>query len=143
MKDLPHWKVLKGNLCGVVRYLTDRELGSVLLPDTIDEVTGDSVTEVLKSKHPDARTPDTSQFPTYPNTPNFVDLDVTEEVVEAVASKLSGSAGLGGVDSQALQHWLLRFGSASKSLRLEVAGFASWMANGFPPWAAYRALMGG
>ena len=42
-----------------------------------------------------------------------------------------------------LQHWLLRFGSASAELRLIVGDFLEGLGNGRPPWAAYRALMSG
>jgi hypothetical protein len=38
---------------------------------------------------------------------------------------------------------LLKFGTASRKLRVALAGLASWMANEFPPWAPYRALMSG
>jgi hypothetical protein len=79
----------------------------------------------------------------YDTLPDFVDLDITEDVVEQVARRLSGSAGPGGSDAQAIQHWLLRFGGASGELRRAVAGLVEWMANDFPPWAAYRALKAG
>ena len=56
-----------------------------------------------------------------------------------MAGRLLGRAGPGG----SLQHWLLRFGSASGELRLIVAEVGKWLSNGRPPWAAYRALMSG
>ena len=40
-----------------------------------------------------------------------------------------------------LRNWLFRFGCASEELRVVVASLADWMANSFPPWAAYSALM--
>ena len=42
-----------------------------------------------------------------------------------------------------LQHWLLRFGAASREIRLIVTDFAEWLSNGRPPWAAYRSIMSG
>ena len=69
-----------------------------------------------------------------------MELDITTEHVATVASKMSGSAGLGGVDSSSLQHWLLKFGTASAALRKAVAEMTDWLANHSPPWAAYRAL---
>ena len=75
--------------------------------------------------------------------PDFGNVNITDETVEQVARKLSGSAGLGGSDTHALKHWLLKFGDASLKLQKAVADFCGWMANDFPPWAAYRALMGG
>ena len=63
------------------------------------------------------------------------------EHVEKVASKLSGGAGLSGFDSAALKGLLLTHGQASQRLRVVFAKFFEWLANGFPPWAAYRALL--
>ena len=40
-----------------------------------------------------------------------------------------------------LQHWLLRFGTASVELRLIVGDVVEWLGNGQPPWATYQALM--
>jgi hypothetical protein len=138
-----HRKMLRGDVRGAVRYLTEREKGGILLPDDIDEKSGNTISEVLESKHPDARTPDANSLPKYSNTPDFVDVDITEESVEKVARRLSGSAGLGGTDSHALQHWLLRFGAASRKLRIALAEFTDWLSNSFPPWAAYRAIIAG
>jgi hypothetical protein len=63
--------------------------------------------------------------------------------VEKTARKLSGGAGLGGVDSYNLKHWLLGFGKVSRELQNTVADIVSWMANTIPPWAAIRALRAG
>ena len=54
-----------------------------------------------------------------------------------------GAARPGEVDFVILQHWILRFGAASMGLRQIVREFGDWMANGRPPWAAYRALIMG
>ena len=75
-------KVLRGDLRGAVHYITEREKGGVLMPDDVDETTGDTVFSVLKSKHPDARTPDSTHLPSYKETPELIDLDITVEVVE-------------------------------------------------------------
>jgi hypothetical protein len=96
-----HRKMLRGDVRGAVRYLTDREKGGILLPGDVNEKSGDSVAEALKSKHPHARIPDASSLTKYPITPNFVDVDICEEAVITVARWLSGSAGLGGTDSHA------------------------------------------
>jgi hypothetical protein len=138
-----HQKVLRGNIRGAVRYLTEREKGGILYPDDIDEKTGKTVQSVLESKHPDARTPGVDALTDYPFLPDFVDLDITEDSIEVTARRLSGGAGLGGTDAHALQQWLLRFGRSSRLLRQATADLVDWMANSFPPWAAYRALMAG
>lgn len=138
-----HQKMLRGDVRGAVRYLTEREKGGIHMPDEIDEKTGDPVEEVLRSKHPDAKIADPSFLPKYDEVPDFVDLDITEDVVERVARKLSGSGGLGGSDAQAVSQLLLKFGTASRKLRIVMAKVGQWLANESPPWAAYRALMAG
>jgi hypothetical protein len=141
-----HRKMLRGDVRGVVRYLSDREKGGILQPTDIDKKTGDSVETLLRSKHPDARIPKPkSLVPQHydHSTPNFVRVNITADAVEKVARRLSGSAGLGGTASHALKHWLLRFGVASLDLREALADFTEWLSNGFPPWARYRALMSG
>jgi hypothetical protein len=92
--------------------------GGAMTADEIDEKTGDSVAEVLESKHPEAKIPDVRHLPTYAERPVLTDVDVTPNVVEHVASRLTGSAGLGGSDAHALGHWLLKFGASSQRLRL-------------------------
>ena len=77
----------------------------------------------------------------YSLVPEMVILDITADTVMIVAKKLSGAAGPGGIDSMALQQWLLRFGVSSNLLREAVAHFTRWLANCTPPWAAYRAIM--
>jgi hypothetical protein len=138
-----HQKVLRGNLRGAVRYITEREKGGILYPDDIDEKSGDTIQSVLESKHPDARTPGVDALTGYPFLPDLVDLDITEDTIEVAARCLSGGAGLGGTDAHVLQQWLLRFGKSSRLLRQATADLVDWLASSFPPWAAYRALMAG
>ena len=136
-------KMLRGDVRGAVKFLTETEKGGILMPDDTDEKTGLSVEEVLRSKHPNARSVDVSLLPQFDSTPAFVDIDITPTVVERVAHDLHGAAGLGGSDAVAVSQWLTGFGDSSDRLRNVLASFTSWMANGFPPWAAYRALMAG
>ena len=77
----------------------------------------------------------------FEETPEFIDLSITAEHVEKVASHLSGGAGLTGFDSQALKGILLAHGQTSQRLRGVFARFIEWLANGFPPWAAYQGLL--
>ena len=98
--------------------------------------------EVLRVKHPDARPPSAAFLYAYPGKPpEMVPVDITDNVVSAVAGRLSGEAGPGGTDLISLQHWLPWFRAASGELRLIVAEVGEWLSNGRPPWAAYRALM--
>jgi hypothetical protein len=102
--------VLQGKLRTAVCWLTEREKGCVLKPRDRDDKTGENIFNVLQSKHTDARVPDASEMEDYETLPDFVDLDITEEIVEQVARQLSGGTGPGGLDAQAIQQWLLRFG---------------------------------
>jgi hypothetical protein len=116
----------------------------VLLPSDLDEKKGEgTVLEALIEKHPKPRVPALEDFEEYEVVPDFVVIDVTEEVVEQVSARLSGSAGPGGSDAQSVQHWMLRHGQASQLLRQSVRDYVDWIANGSPPWAAIRALKAG
>jgi hypothetical protein len=125
-----HQKVLKGDLRGAVRYLTERVKGGVLLPNNVCSKTG---LRVLDLKHPTTREPDPDALHQYESLPEFIDVNVTEGAVEKTARKMPGAAGLGGVDSYTLKHWLLGFGKASQHRRIAVADIVNWMANGLPP----------
>ena len=99
---------------------------------------------MLRAKHPEARPPTAVSLTPYTGCPpELTPVDIIDDTVTTVAGRLSGGAGPGGTDSVSLQHWLLRFGAASAELRLIVGEFIEWMSNGWPPWAAYRALMSG
>lgn len=113
------------------------------MPNDIDKKTGRPVVDVIKSKHPNEVIPDASKLQDYVETPDFVDIDITVDTVEKAAQRLAGNAGLGGMDSNAVSKLLLQFGKSSHILREAVVEFARWMANDFPPWAAYRAIMSG
>ena len=113
----------------------------MLAPDEIDDKSGKTVIDALRDKHPPMREPAEAAMHTYDITPSLIDLDITEDTVESVASKISGSTGLSGMNAVQLKHLLLQHGGASKTLRQAVAKFACWMANTHPPWASYRALI--
>ena len=109
-----------------------------------EETVEHRVMEVLRSKHPEARIPTAAGLDSYPDRPpELTPVDITDDMVTAVAGRLSGGAGTGGTDLVSLQHWILRFGAASREIRLIVGYFTEWMGNGRPLWAAYRALMSG
>ena len=111
-------------------------------PGDILPKTGQPVLEVLRLKHPDARPPTESILEVYwGKPPTLVPVYITNEMVATVARRLLGAAGPGGADLVSLQHWLPQFWAAIMGLRHIVGEFGYWMANGRPPWAAYRALM--
>ena len=76
-----------------VRWITDMETGGVLHPGDRCTNTGDRVIEVLRTKHPEARTPTAASLDSYMGRPPKLTLvDITEEMVMAVAGRLSGGA---------------------------------------------------
>ena len=90
--------------------------------------------EVLRTKHPEARTPTAASLDSYPGRPmELTPVDITKDKVTAVAGRLSGGVGPGETDSVSLQHWLLRFGATSVELRLIVGDFVKYLGNGRPP----------
>ena len=139
-------RVLSGRLRSACRALTNRNGGGVLQPDDVCTKTGLPVLEVLESKHPALRDPPSvgevdGAFERYEETPAIVPVVISNDIVETVASRLSGAAGPGGTDAEDLKGWLLRYGTYSHALRDEFAALATWLANDHPPWASYRALM--
>ena len=102
-----HGLVLRGKLRTAVRWITERQKGGVLQLEGHCTKTGDRVLEVLHAKHPDARLPSAACLDAYLGPPpEMVPVDITYNVVLAVAGRLSGRAGPGGTDSISIQHWL-------------------------------------
>ena len=75
----------------------------------------------MKSKYPEGRDISVENFPKFESCPEMIDIVVTEENVEKVAKRLSSSAGLSGIDSLSMSHWLLKFGASSTILRKSFA----------------------
>jgi len=112
--------------------------------------TGGPVLNVLQDKHPALCNPPLASettdgaFESYEDgTPAVIPVVITAETVERVASKLSGTAGLGGTDAVNLWNWLLHFGMESEALCKEMASWAMWLTNESPPWPAYHTIMAG
>ena len=98
--------------------------------------------EVMRIKHMEVRPPSAASLDTYPDqSPYLFPVDITDNTVMEVVVRLSGGAGLGGAESVSLQHWILRFGAANGELRMTVADFTEWIANGQVPWVAYSDLV--
>ena len=97
--------VLCGKLRTAVRWITEREMGGFLQPGYRCMKTGDRVMEVLRAKHPEARTPTAASLDSYPERPlDLTPVDITKDTVTAVAGRLLGGAGPGGTDLVSLQH---------------------------------------
>ena len=141
-----HNTVLSDKLRQAVCQETDREGRGYLLPDDQCTKTGRAVAEVFWENHPDMHVPPVENpacaaFEEYGEVPETVTLNFTEDDVTWVESKRSGAAGALGAEAIELRNWLLRFRCSLEELRVVVARLADWMANSFPPWAAYCALM--
>eukprot|EP00957_Ditylum_brightwellii_P203185 15333566-Ditylum_brightwellii.AAC.2 len=134
---------IKGKLWQAIRWVTGRDKGGLLLLSDTDTNTGLTVKEVLLSKHSNPTLPQESAFDKYEELPALIDLDITAGTVKHIASRIQGSAGLGGVEAVSWQDWLLRFRAASLKLREAVAKLMRWLANTQPAWAAYWALVAG
>ena len=127
-----------------MQWITEQETGGVLQPWDQCTKTGDWVTEVLRAKDPEAQTPTAASLDSYPDRlPVLTPVDIIDDTVKAVAGQLSRGAGPVRTDSVSLQHFILRFGAASRELRMIFGQFVEWLGNGRPPWATYRALMSG
>ena len=71
---------------------------------------------MLLEKHPPLRDISPSFLEDYDSVPEFPDIIITDENVESVARKLSGSAGLVNFDSIMMRNLLLQHGQASAKL---------------------------
>ena len=67
-----------------------------------------TVAGVLVGKNPPEREPNCSTLEAYKETPVFIPMDITEDVVCFVAVKLLVHSGPSGMDSEDLQGWLLK-----------------------------------
>ena len=65
-----------------------------------------------------------SAIHTYDTTQSLIDLDFTEDTVESLASKISASTDLSGMDPVQLKHLLLQHGGTSETLCQVVAAFS-------------------
>ena len=98
-----HSLVLRGKLRAAVRWITESKTGGVLHPGDRCTKTGDQVMEVLRSNHPEARTPTAASLDSYPNRPlDLTPVDITDDTVTEVAGRISGGARPGGTDSVSL-----------------------------------------
>ena len=106
-------------------------------PDKLDEdcmvTINKTITSVLEGKHLSKRIPSCAKLETYEGTPIFI----------PVTHKISERSGPRGMDSEALQGRILKFGEDSTRLRTIVETFVGWLANGSPPWESYRSFMSG
>jgi hypothetical protein len=70
----------------------------------------------MRDPAPDLEDPARGSFEPYDRLHLPVPVEITGDVVERVALKLSGAAGPGGTNAVDLRNWLLRFGEESEIL---------------------------
>ena len=63
----------------------------------------------------------------------LIEMEVTDENVEHIAKKLSGSVDTLGIDSISIFHWLLKFGGASTRLSKGIDSMVEWFGNEYTP----------
>ena len=68
-------------------------------------------------------------------------LNLSENRIAWVLLKLSGATEALRAEALKLNNCLLRFGCASKELRVEVAGLEDWLSNSSYTWSSHRGLM--
>jgi hypothetical protein len=101
--------ILQGKIREATRFITQRgEKTGILRPEDTDGK-GNMVIDVLNLKHPAQAEPNPDAFQTVEELPCFIDIDVTAGHVEKVAKKLSGAAGISGLDSMTWQAMLSEF----------------------------------
>ena len=135
--------ICRGKIRAVIKYAYEREKGGALMPGNTDDKSGDLVFDTLKAKHLDARAVSVENLSIFESCQDLIEVEVTDENVEQAAKKLSRSAGPSGIHSISMSYWLLKFGGESARLRKSMAIVVEWLANGYPPWAAYRAMTWG
>jgi hypothetical protein len=137
--------MLQGKLREAVRWVTERDRGSVLDPNDFIESgsTSKTVLQVLQEKHPAPQEPNEviALGIGSESIPLLVDVDITASHVERASRRIHGGAGPGGCDSSQWQDFLLRYGAHSERLRDNVAGLARRLSNTIVEWEDVRALM--
>ncbi|KAF6213743.1 hypothetical protein GE061_011465 [Apolygus lucorum] len=132
--------VTRGKLRDATRLATNRSGGAILNPDSQLE-DGNTVVEVLKSKHPPQFLPSPDTFLPANDLPLLVDVNITANHVERAAHRLKGSAGPSGTDAEQWRNLLLRYGSHRTRLREAVAALTRRLANRIVEWDQIRALL--
>ena len=116
-----HSIVIEGKLRQAMRWVTNPDGGGVLHPDDVDQKSGKTVAEVLKSEHPACMIPKLGEegwasFKKYDERLNSVPVDCDQEIVQRVADRMKGGAGPPSVDAQAMIQMLMKFGNRSESV---------------------------
>ena len=100
--------------------------------------TGDTVVEVLQSKHPNEWDPLFVILEYYIGPPlDMVHMDLMVDTVMDVSRRISEGVGTERIDPVRLHNWILCFCEASAEIWMIVSSFAEWTENQRTPWVEY------
>ena len=134
--------ILSGKLRNTVRMVTNCGKDGLLKPTNECSRTKLPVIDVLRAKHPDIRVPDlidgdqAQSFSEYMWIDEHIPIMCHEDYVSRIAPKLSGTAGLSGLDGEHLKGWLLWHMLHADALCEEMGKWVQWLSNGSPLYAA-------
>jgi hypothetical protein len=106
--------VLGGKVRAAVRMVTNRGAGGPYCPHNLDSKSRRPIINVLIDKHPDCCVPSSKDFDAYPDAANLLGtmpVYCYKECIAKAAARVSGGAGLCGIEAEMLKHWLLRYGA--------------------------------
>jgi hypothetical protein len=135
--------VLGGKVRAAVWMATNRGAKRPYCPHDLDSKSGCLIIDVLRDIHPDCRMPSDENFDAYPDAADQLDtipVYCYEECITKAAVRLSGSAGLCGIEAEMLKHWLLWHGVHLERLWEAMANWVDWLSNGLPLYTAYQAV---
>ena len=64
-------------------------------------------------------------------------------IVDRVPKTMKGEAGPWRIETSNCQDWTLYYGLSSRESQEYIAALVCWLANTYPPWEAYRAIVVG
>ena len=118
--------VFSGKISAASHYLSQDSCRGVLNHDDVDPVTGRSVLESLRSKHPSTRpAPEGSLLNGPSREPNQIIYEsINAKCIRLVALRINGSAGPSGLDAEAWKRMLSAFHKSSERLCTALASAA-------------------
>ena len=103
--------VQSGILWDAVRLITEKYWYVLYQPRYTCSKIGETLIEVLQSKHPDVRLALNDIFDSYMGTPKeLIPLDIMKNTVTEVGHWISEGVGPGGKDRINIQHWIFTTG---------------------------------
>ena len=114
-------------MCKALRFVCEGEKGAVLQSKEFNEdcmgTINKTVVSVFEGKYISKTITACATLETYGETPIFISVKITKEVIESVARTFWGSSSPGVTDYEALQGWIMKFWKYSTILRTSVEIF--------------------